>query len=135
MKAKLIRLSVYPFFLVVLVGKDKCDIKLSLNRIGIPITTDEVNEFVTDPQDKAFAAKLDYTFTDNGYERAIFFIWLRQRPTNNRWLAIVAHECLHVTHKIFCHIGQDAIPFDDDEVHVYLFDYIFEKVLDIVRRA
>ena len=59
MKAKLIRLSVYPFFLVVLVGKDKCDIKLSLNRLGIPITTEQVNEFVTDTQDRAFASKLD----------------------------------------------------------------------------
>lgn len=135
MKAKLVRLSVYPFFLVVLVGKDKGEIKPALNRLGIPITTDEVNEFVTDPQDKGLTIKLDYVFNDKGYERAIFLIWLRQKPTNNRWLAIVAHECLHITHKIFEHIGQDAIPFDDDEVHVYFFDYIFEKVLDIVRRA
>ena len=131
---KKIRLELYPCYLAILVGANKSEIKGALNRLGIPITSDETNEFIIEPQDKGFTAKLDYVFNDNEYERAVFLIWLRQKPTNKLWLSIVAHECLHLTHYVFEHIGQSAIPFDDDEVHVYLFDYIFEKVLDIVRR-
>ena len=130
---KKIKLELYPGYLAILVGADKSKIKGALNRLGIPITLEETNEFVVDSQDKGFTAKLDYVFDDNGYERVVFLLWLRQKPTDNRWLAVLAHECLHLAHYVFDHIGQEAIPFDDDEVHVYLFEYIFEKVLDIVR--
>lgn len=134
MKATIEKLEVYPFFLVVLVGKDKGEIQPTLQKLDIPITTEEVNDFIQDPQDKGFSIKLDYVFDDDGYERSVFLIWLRQRPTNNQWFSITAHESLHITHQILHHIGQETIPFDDDEVMVYLFDYIFEKVLDIARR-
>jgi hypothetical protein len=130
--AKKILLKVYPFYLVVLVGKDHTKIRATLARMGISLTNEEWSEFIQSFTDKGFSAPLDFNIDDDGYERAVFLLWLRQTPKNNRWMTIVRHECQHITNMIFDHIGQQTIPFDDDEVETYANDYIFETVLDIL---
>ena len=133
MQIKKLLLEVYPFYLVIAVGKDRAEMLKKLARMGVELTEDEKTELTEDPHDKGFAIKLGTPHVEKGYERSVFLLWVRQKPTTNRWLAIVAHECLHIAHQILAHIGQEHIAFDDDEVEVYLFDYIFEKVLGVVR--
>ena len=41
--------------------------------------------------------------------------------------AVVAHECLHLTHKIFRHIGYTP-SIEEDEPHAYLLSYLFEAI-------
>lgn len=41
--------------------------------------------------------------------------------------AVVAHECLHLSHKVFKHIGHNP-SLDDDEPHAYLLSYLFEAI-------
>ena len=40
---------------------------------------------------------------------------------------VVVHECLHLTHKVFKHIGHNP-SLDDDEPHAYLLSYLFEAI-------
>ena len=45
-------------------------------------------------------------------------------------IADLAHECLHITHRIMGELGHQFSDYNNDEAEAYLFTYIFRTVLD-----
>lgn len=45
-------------------------------------------------------------------------------------MADLAHECLHITHRIMGELGHRFSDYNNDEAEAYLFTYIFRTILD-----
>ena len=131
MKKTKIDLDVYPVSVIFFVGAEKNDIIKELDNLDIYYTTDDYDCIVEGLEIKGFCYKLDERHQEKGdRKRAVFILWQAQRSTTDEWRITLAHETLHLTHYILEDSGQEAVPFDDDEILVYLFDYLYRRGLE-----
>jgi len=129
---KKVDLDIYPVSVIFCVGEEKNEIIKELDKFGIYYSTDDYDCMVEGLDLAGFTYQLDEPHEEGGKKkRTVFVQYQQKKSTNDYWRKVLAHETLHLTHSILDFIGQEAVPFDDDEILVYLFDYLFGKGLEI----
>ena len=141
MKAKIVRLQVYPCYLVVVYGM-RGKIADALTGVGIKFTSHEEEvEFLLNKRDGAFVVELEKLYIPNpaqrklGWKRGhIILAWFPNNQLRDRTdIGYVAHECIHLKNLILSYIGQKSLSLKDDELEANTYDWIFRQVFNALK--
>ena len=141
MKAKVVRLKVYPCYLVIVYGM-RGKIANSLDRVDVKYTAHERDvEFILNKRDGAFVVELEKLYRPSpaqrklGWKRGhIILAWFPNNQLRDRTdIGYVAHECIHLKNLILSYIGQKHLSLKDDEVEANIYDWIFRQVFNTLK--
>jgi len=140
MKAKVIRLKVYPCYLIIVIG-NKGKISTALDRIGMKYTDHERDvEFEFNKRDGAFVLEMHHRHRPTPAQRKLgwklghtVLMWFPCMIHDRTDVGNVAHECIHLKNLILKYIGQKHLSLHDDELEANVYDFLFKKVYDALK--